>query len=239
MKSTALLLTAVFAVGAMAAPAAVQAQHHESHVDRLGRVLFPTSCSAPAQQQFERGLALLHSFSFLEADKAFRAAAETDTGCGIAYWGLATTQRNNPLIPPFPAPLLKRGWEAAEKGLEVGARTQRERDWIAAIAVFYKDYETVDQDTRTAGYMGAMAALAEKYPDDVEAKVFYALALDEAAPLDDRSYANQLKAVAILTPIDRKYPDHPGVAHYLIHSLDYTPLATRGLPAANKYAGIA
>ena len=205
--------------------------------EKLGRVVFKTSCSPEAQKQFERALAMQHSFFFPETVKAFTAIPETDPSCAIAYWGIAISQRPNPLVPPFPAEALKKGLEAIEKGESIGAKTQRERDWLAALKAFYKDYETVDQDTRTKNYEKAMEALVQKYPDDVEAKVFYALALNET--FDHKNMDPLLKAIAILEPIDKKYPDHPGVTHYLIHSYDFAPLANRGVPVANKCARIA
>jgi tetratricopeptide (TPR) repeat protein len=205
--------------------------------EKLGRVVFKTSCSPEAQKQFERALAMQHSFFFPETVKAFTAIPETDPSCAIAYWGIAISQRPNPLVPPFPAEALKKGLEAVEKGESIGAKTQRERDWLAALKTFYKDYETVDQDTRTKNYERAMEALVKKYPDDVEAKIFYALALNET--FDHKNMDPLLKAIAILEPIDKKYPDHPGVTHYLIHSYDFAPIAPRGVPAANKYAKIA
>ena len=205
--------------------------------EKLGRVLFKTSCSPEAQKQFERALGMLHSFFFPETIKAFTAIPETDPGCAIAYWGLAVSIRPNPLVGPFDAATLKRGLEAVEKGKAIGAKSQRERDWLAAIDEFYKDYDKVDQDTRTKNYEKAMEALVKKYPGDVEARIFYALALNET--FDHKSMDNLLKAIAILEPIDKKYPDHPGVTHYLIHSYDFPAIAARGVPAANKYAKIA
>jgi len=205
--------------------------------EQLGRVLFKTSCSPEAQKQFERALAMLHSFFFPETIKTFSEIPETDPSCAIAYWGIAISQRPNPLVPPFDAATLKRGLEAIEKGEAIGAKTERERDWLAALKEFYKDYDTVDQDTRTKNYEKAMEALAKKYPNDVEAKIFWALALNET--FDHKSMAPLVKAIQILEPLDRKYPDHPGITHYLIHSYDFAPVATRGVPAANKYAKIA
>jgi tetratricopeptide (TPR) repeat protein len=218
---------------------AVSAHDDEAKVrgEKLGRVLFKTSCSPEAQKQFERALAMLHSFFFPETIKTFSAIPQTDPTCAIAYWGIAISQRPNPLVPPFSAEILKRGLEAIEKGEAIGAKTERERDWLAALKEFYKDHETVDQDTRSKNYEKAMEALVKKYPDDVEAKIFYALALNET--FDHRNMEPLLKAIAILEPIDRKYPDHPGVTHYLIHSYDFPPIAPRGVPAANKYAKIA
>ncbi len=205
--------------------------------EKLGRVHFKTSCSPEAQKQFERALAMLHSFFFPETVKAFTAIPATDSSCAIAYWGIAISQRPNPLVGPFDAATLKRGLDAIEKGEAIGPKTQRERDWLAALKEFYKDYDKVDQDTRTRNYEKAMERLAAKYPDDVEAKIFHALALNET--FDHKSMEPLLKAIAILEPIDKKYPDHPGVTHYLIHSYDFPAIAKRGVPAANKYAKIA
>src|SRR5438445_10427984 len=147
--------------------------------EKLGRVVFKTSCSPEAQRQFERALAMLHSFFFPETIKTFSAIPQTDPSCAIAYWGIAISQRPNPLVPPFSAEVLKRGLDAVEKGEAIGPKTQRERDWLAALKTFYKDYDKVDQDTRTRNYEKAMEQLAAKYPDDGEAKIFYALALNE------------------------------------------------------------
>src|SRR5438093_3987613 len=229
---TATVVALFFAAGAWgAADAATRSS------EKLGRVLFKTSCSPEAKTQFERALAMQHSFFFPETIKTFSAIPQTDPSCAIAYWGIAISQRPNPLVGPFDSATLKRGLDAVEKGKAIGAKTQRERDWLAAIEAFYKDYEKVDQDTRTQNYAKAMEALAQKYPDDVEAKVFYALALNET--FDHKNMDPLLKAIAILEPIDKKYPDHPGVTHYLIHSYDFAPLANRGVPVANKYARIA
>jgi tetratricopeptide (TPR) repeat protein len=205
--------------------------------DKFGRVLFKTSCTPEAQKQFERALAMLHSFFFPETVKAFNAIPETDPGCAIAYWGIAISQRPNPLVGPFDAATLKRGLDAIEKGEAIGAKTQRERDWLAAAKEYYKSYDTVDQDTRTRNYAHAMEALAKRYPSDVEAKVFYALALNET--FDHKSMDPLVKAIRILEPLDKKYPDHPGITHYIIHSYDFAPIARKGVPAANKYAKVA
>src|SRR5919201_5098091 len=239
MKSRQRIFAPVLGLVLVVSATAVSAHDDETKArgEKLGRVEFKTSCSPDAQKQFERALAMLHSFFFPETVKAFSAIPETDPSCAIAYWGIAISQRPNPLVGPFDAAVLKRGLEAVQKGKAIGAKTERERDWLAAIEQFYKDYETVDQDTRSRNYEKAMEALAAKYPDDVEAKIFYALALNET--FDHKTLDNLNKAIAILEPIDRKYPEHPGVTHYLIHSFDFPPIAARGVPAANKYARIA
>ena len=205
--------------------------------EKFGTVLFKTSCSPAAQKEFERALAQLHSFDFPETIKSFSAIPQTDASCAIAYWGLAVSIRPNPLVGPWDAATLKRGLDAVEKGESIGAKTQRERDWLAAIKEFYKDFDRVDQDTRTKNYEKAMAALSKKYPNDVEAKVFHALALNEI--FDHRNMEPLLQAIRILEPLDKKYPAHPGITHYLIHSYDFAPLAKKGIPVANKYAKIA
>jgi len=237
-------MTPKSAFAAVASALAIAATGVLAHTDdpatkkaKLGKVLFKTSCSPQAQKEFEIALARLHSFHFPETIRAFTAIPQTDPSCAISYWGLAVSIRPNPLVGPWDAATLKRGLDAVEKGEAIGAKTERERDWIAAIKEFYKDYDKVDQDTRTKKYSAAMEALTKKYPDDVEAKVFYALSLNEI--FDHKDMAPLLKAIAVLGPLDKKYPEHPGITHYLIHSYDFAPLAQKGIPAANKYAKIA
>jgi hypothetical protein len=205
----------------------------------LGRVHFETSCTPQAQEKFDRGLAMVHSFVYPDSVQAFTEAAAADPQCAIAYWGIAVSHRPNPLILPMPAAVLKNGLEAVEKGKAIGAKTERERDWLAAIELYYKDYDKTDQTTRGLAYEKAMEQLAQKYPDDLEAAIFYALALNETALHSDKTYANQLKAGAILEKVAATQPEHPGVLHYLIHTYDYPPLAQRALDAANKYASVA
>jgi len=235
------LLKLVVTLFATAIAAAVFADSGDpkniSKGEKLGHVLFKTSCSPRAQREFEVALARLHSFHFPETIRAFTAIPRTDPTCAIAYWGLAVSIRPNPLVGPWDAATLKRGLDAVEKGEAIGAKTERERDWLAAIKEFYKGFDKVDQDTRTRNYEKAMEALAKKYPNDVEAKIFHALALNET--FDHKSMEPLLKAIRILTPLDKKYPDHPGITHYLIHSYDFAPIAKKGIPAANKYAKIA
>src|SRR5260221_332520 len=161
--------------------------------EKFGRVFFKTSCTPEAQQQFDRALAMLHSFFFPETVKAFNAIPEVDASCAIAYWGIAISQRPNPLVGPFDAATLKRGLDAIEKGEAIGAKSERERDWLAALKEFFKDYDKVDQDTRTKNYELAMEALTKKYPNDIEAKIFSALALNET--FDHKSMDPLLKAV--------------------------------------------
>ena len=207
--------------------------------ERLGEVNFPISCSPAAQQQFDRAVAMQHSFFFPETVKAFTAIAEKEPSCAMAYWGIAISQRPNPLVGPFPGDVLKRGWEAIEKARAASQKTEREIAWIEALAAYYQDYASVPQQRRTANYEAAMARLWARYPDDAEAAIFYALALNEAADAADKTYAKQLKAADILEQLESKYPSHPGIAHYIIHSYDYPELAMRGVLAAARCAQLA
>jgi hypothetical protein len=207
--------------------------------ERLGEVNFPISCSPAAQQQFNRAVAMQHSFFFPETVKAFTAIAEKEPSCAMAYWGIAISQRPNPLVGPFPGDVLKRGWDAVEKARTASQKTEREIAWIEALAAYYQDYATVPQPTRTANYEAAMARLSARYPDDAEAAILYALALNEAADPADKSYAKQLKAADILEKLEPKHPNHPGIPHYIIHSYDYPELAMRGVLAAARCAQLA
>ncbi|HEY6734441.1 MAG TPA: hypothetical protein VI256_11715 [Roseiarcus sp.] len=221
-------------------PALAQNEHADHAAgENLGAVHFPISCSPESQRQFDRAVAMLHSFYYPETIKAFTAIAAAEPSCAMAYWGVAISQRPNPLVAPFPPEVLQQGLAAIEKARAAHTTTRRERDWIDALAVFFQDYDTVDQKTRTTEYEAAMARLHESYPRDTEASVFYALALNEAVDLMDKSYSRQLKAAAILEGLQRQLPDHPGIPHYLIHSYDYAPIAAKGLPAARRYAGLA
>jgi hypothetical protein len=230
MKSNLSMLAMALSVSACATSGLAQ---------DLGRVHFKTSCTPQAQEKFDRGVALVHSFYYPDSVQAFTEAAAADPQCAIAYWGIAISHRPNPLVLPLAAAALKNGLEAVEKGRAIGTKTERERDWLAAIEVYYKDYDKIDQTARGLAYERAMEQLAQKYPDDVEATVFYALALNETALPSDKTYAKLLKAGATLEKVARTLPDHPGVLHYIIHSYDYAPLAQRGLDAANKYARVA
>src|SRR5437870_1646193 len=207
--------------------------------ERLGKVNFPTSCSPAVQAQFERAVALQHSFWFAESIKGFNAVAQADPSCGIAHWGAAVAFLGNPLAGPPVARGLQEGTAAVARAKAAGAKTQREQDYIAAIATFYTDADKVDHKTRAVAYEKAMEALAQKYPSDLEASIFYALALNATLNPSDKTYANQLKAAGILEKVFAVQPEHPGVAHYLIHSYDFPPIAQKGLPAARRYASIA
>ena len=207
--------------------------------ERLGEVDFPISCSPVAQQQFNRAVAMLHSFFFPETVNAFTAIAKEEPSCAMAYWGIAISQRPNPLVGPFPGDVLKRGWDAIDKARVASQKTEREIAWIEALAAYYQDYAVIPQQSRTASYEAAMARLSSRYPEDAEAAIFYALALNEAADPADKTYVRQLKAADILERLEAKYPEHPGIPHYIIHSYDYPELAMRGVFAASRCARLA
>jgi tetratricopeptide (TPR) repeat protein len=206
---------------------------------QIGQVHFPTSCGAEAQGHFDRAVALLHSFWFPEAIKAFHTVLATDSSCAMGYWGIAISLLGNPLAGATTPQALQEGASMLRQAKPVGVRTEREYDYLAAIALLYKDVESTDQHTRALAYEQAMERLAARYPDDTEAAIFYALALLSTAPPTDKTYTNQLRAGAILEKVFAQQPQHPGVAHYLIHSYDYPPLAAKGLAAARSYARMA
>src|SRR6266571_4898966 len=205
---------------------------------RLGTVHFQTSCNEVAQRRFDRAVRYQHSFWYRQAKEIFEDVAKADPECGMAFWGMALTLLNNP-HGATPASNLPLGLAAIQKAKAVGAKTQRERDYIDALAVMYVDYDKIDHRSRVQAYLKAMEALAQKYPEDDEAQIAYAITLNVAASPADKSYANQLKGAAILEPIFKRQPQHPGVAHYLIHLYDYPPIAEKGLDAAMRYAKIA
>jgi hypothetical protein len=233
-----LMISFVVLFLAAEAPAHEDHQHPAGNLGQLGTVDFPVSCNAEAQTQFQRAVAMQHSFWFEEAEKAFATVTTTDPGCSMGYWGIAMSLYH-PLWEPPDATALQHGWEAVAKAKAVGAKTDRERDYIAAIETFYQDADKRDHRTRALAYEKAMEQVSLRYPEDREAAVFYALALDATALPTDKTYANQEKAGAILEKVFAEQPNHPGVAHYIIHSYDYPPLADRALVAARSYAKIA
>jgi hypothetical protein len=218
-------------------PFAAHAHTPPDGAEQLGTVEFAVSCTQ--QAEFNRAVAMLHSFWFPPADKAFRAIAASDPSCGMAWWGVAMVTLGNPLAGAATPQGLRSGWEAVEKARTAGAKTERERDYIAAVAEFYRDGDKVPHRQRALAYEKAMERLVAKYPDDSEAKIFYALALNITLDPTDKSYKNQLKAAAILEPVFAAQPQHPGIAHYIIHSYDFPPIAAKGLEAAKRYAKIA
>src|SRR5881409_4371755 len=233
--------TALATVAAMAAfviAVWVATPRAQTTDERIGQVNFPTSCAVSMQKPFERAVALLHSFWYIEAAKAFTAVTQADPDCAIAYWGLAMSQWTQIWAPP-PAAALKRGWDAVEKAKAANAKTPRERDFVAAAEAFFKDADKLDHRTRAQAYGKLMEQMAQRYPDDREVMAFYALSLQAIADPRDKTYANQKRSAQIAEKIFAAEPDHPGAAHYMIHGYDYPALAQQGLPAARRYAQFA
>ena len=223
------LITAVLTAGAFG----------QEREEKLGALSFPTSCDPKVQADFERGVAMIHSYWFLIARRVFEDVLKQDPNCAIAYWGIAMDQLGNSLVGPPPRAQAEAAWAALEKAREIGAKTDRERGWIDALRAYYLDHDKVDVDTRLRAYNAAMAQMAERYPDDYEVQVVYAITLQASASKTDLTYSNQLKSVAILEKLFEQNPQHPGVSHFIIHAYDFPPLADRGVAAAKRYGGIA
>lgn len=229
----------------LAAPLTLFAQphFHDGHdhgapaLGNIGKAHLETSCSEAARKEIDRGVALIHSFWY-EAEKSFRRAAAADAECGMAWWGVAMSNLHPIWAPPTPDEL-RTGREAAEKAKQAGARTDREKGFIGAIATYYADSDKVDHKTRMLAYETAMAAVERDHPKDREAAIFHALSLLGTAQANDKTYARQKQAAEILNRVLPEEPEHPGVAHYLIHSFDYPELAQLALPAARAYAKLA
>jgi tetratricopeptide (TPR) repeat protein len=243
LRFAAIAVSSVVLVPALAfcqTPPAIQHQHEGgSPPERLGTVHFENSCDPALRQDFDRAVALLHSFWYGASASAFTKIGEKDPNCAIAWWGVAMSRWGNPFAGQRPEVALKEGGAAVAKATSGGKPTDREAMYIAAVAELFKDYEKVPQRTRVLNYERAMQALHEKNPQDREAAAFYALAVNQTALPTDKTYAQQLKAASILQELFAEQPDHPGVAHYLIHAYDHPPLAERALPAAQRYAKIA
>src|SRR3984957_11170800 len=232
-----LLLAATVATMAVLGPSTPGLAQDDAD-QKFGKVHFATTCNEIAQSRFARAMRYQHSFWYAESKEIYQEAIKADADCAIAYWGMALSLLNNP-HSAIPAPNLPLGLAAIGKAREIGAASERERDYIDALSVMYVDYDKVPQQARVQSYLKKMEALATKYPDDDEAQIFYAITLNVAASPADKTYANQLKGAAILEPIWQRQPQHPGIAHYLIHLYDYPPIAAKGLPAALRYSKIA
>ncbi|HYV00315.1 MAG TPA: hypothetical protein VE977_15905 [Pyrinomonadaceae bacterium] len=240
MKLSNLTIAACFVSLLFLSPSQAQEMHTHQHdaSEKLGQVNFTVSCKPAARRQFNRATALLHSFWYAESEKAYAGVAKSDPGCAMAYWGVAMSLFH-PVWAPGTPEELQRGRTAAEKASSIGGKTQREKDYIAAIAAFYKDSDKVPHPARALAYEQAMEHVYLSYPKDHEAAIFYALSLLGTASASDKTYEKQKQAAAILNKILPAEPQHPGVAHYLIHSFDYPQLAQLALPAARRYAKIA
>ena len=223
---------------ARAMPGMAEEHHDHAAPERLGTVRFQTSCKPAEAARFNRAVALLHSFAYGAAEKAFAEVAAADPGCAMAHWGMAMTHYHQLWDIPV-GEGLRAGAEQSALASRIGGGTPREQRYIAALATYFADADTVGPAIRAQRYADAMAGVARADPQDDEAQIFYALALIATAPPTDRTHANQKKAAAILEPIYRRQPQHPGLAHYLIHAYDSAELASKGLAAARAYAKIA
>ena len=234
----AALMCCALAMG-IASPAAAQHQHPSA--ERLGVVRFPTSCNSAVAPTFERGIALLHSFEFGASIRAFNEVLAKDSTCAMAYWGLAISSWTNPMVSSQrPTAVLERGKRASDAALRLSSRaTPREQGYISAVAQLFDDYERRDQRTRVLAYERAMRDLVLRQPADTEAKIFHAISLVAAALPTDKTFANQLAAGKTLEELWVKQPDHPGLAHYIIHAYDYPAIADKARQAAARYATIA
>ena len=225
---------------AIASTASLAAQEHEHHgTERLGRVIFPVSCSPLAQQRFEPAMAMLHSFWWEEAPRAFGEVLEADSTCAMAHWGLALNAWGNPFTGGPIGDNLMTGATEAERAAALGAPTIRERGFIAAVQALYRDHANQSSAVRLRAYSDTMARVYRDVPDDPEVALYYALSLIATASPTDTTLARQKQAAAILNPLYARFPDHPGLAHYIIHANDSPRLAQLGLDAARRYADIA
>jgi hypothetical protein len=222
--------------------AGAQDQHHpKSTPEKLGSVSFPTSCDPKVATQFNRSVALLHSFEFGASIKGFGDVLAGDSTCAMAYWGIALSRWGNPMAPGNrPPAVLRDGRSAASSAMRLATlSTERERGYISAVGKLYEDFETKDQAARVASYERAMDALVASQPADTEATIFHAISLTASASPGDKTYAKQLEAGRILEALSVKQPNHPGIVHYIIHTYDYPALAGKARVAAKRYAMIA
>ena len=235
---TVLSIITLFLFGGLSLGQEMHPHKHDAS-ESIGVVHFAVSCKPQAQKQFNRAVAWLHSFEYEEAEKAFSEVTVADPQCGMGHWGVAMSNYHPLWAPPTPAEL-KKGWDAIEKAKAAGARTPREREYIAAMEVFYRDNDKLDHRKRAFAYSDAMKQLSATNPSDREASVFYALTLIATGMMSqDKTYTREKQAAEILNRVLAREPRHPGVAHYLIHSYDYPALAELALPAARSYAKIA
>jgi tetratricopeptide (TPR) repeat protein len=230
--------TVLLVVAALAAPVVALAQDHD-HAGELGSVAFPVACNGDSQAQMHRAVAMLHSFWFPEARAAFEAAAEADPGCGIAYWGVAMTRFGNPMAGGSGPPEQAAGWEAAQQGVQAGARSERDRAYVDAAVTLFRDHATRSNRARMADYERALGSIVERFPEDTEAKIFHGIFMVATASPTDLTFAQQRRAADVLIGLFREQPNHPGLAHYIIHAFDSPPLAGNALDAARQYLEIA
>lgn len=238
-----LLASGLIAAGVfLAAPAGADSRAvspYAMSAEVLGKVSFPVSCAPSTQVEFNRAVALFHSFFWSESGHAFERIGQTDPNCAMAYWGRAMVLHGNPFIWPLSNQALIQGAALIEKAKAHHPGTERERRYIAALEILFSNPAEFDHITRASGYERAMRALAADFPDDIEATIIAALATTANFDPEDKSFNKQLQAAAMLMPLFRSHPDHPGVAHYLIHSFDFPSIAEQGLPAARRYSKVA
>ena len=232
---------AALIVAALLITSTTMSQEKTPQLTRLGKVDFKVECNGAAQQAFNRAMALYHSFAWKPAGDTFAAVAKADPACGMAHWGRAMVLLDNPFLWPGSLPPAKLNEIAAalDAARSAGLKSEREKGYVEAIATFVRDHDKVDYRTRVNAYDAAMAKLAARFPNDKETAILSALVTSANFDPADKTYANQLKAAKVLEPIFVAQPNHPGVAHYLIHSYDYPPIAKHGLEAAKRYAKIA
>lgn len=240
--ATATATVLALALGLWPVTAAAQHDHHGgAPPDDIGarHVQFATSCAPAVAADFNKGVALLHSFWFPQATAAFAAVAKADPTCAMAHWGSALASWGNPFAGIKNQKVVEATRAAIERAKTTGTPTPRERALIDAVAALTTDTGAGTHRARIVAYEEAMAAVVKANPADDEAKMFYALAITQTAPPTDKSYAKQLEAAAILEPLFTRMPEHPGLAHYIIHAYDAPPLADRALGAARRYASLA
>ncbi|HWY69853.1 MAG TPA: hypothetical protein VNX88_14375 [Terriglobales bacterium] len=231
----------LFLAGLITYASCLTAQEAHSHgvPEKLGEVSFPVSCNPAVQQQFNRAVALLHSFAYAPAETAFRGVAKQDPQCAMVHWGIAMTHFHQLWEPPLPASEIPEAKNEIKEAQRLGSGSERERKLIAALSVLLDDASEAQYRRRAMKYLDVMSALARDERENLEVQVFYALALLSTASPADKTHANQKKAADLLEPLYRAHPQHPGIPHYLIHAYDNAELASRGLAAANAYSNIA
>jgi hypothetical protein len=241
MKARSIVLALTLGVLLLALATTLPSRAQAPAGAKLGKVTFPVSCNAAAQKEFETSIAYYHSFDWPQLKASLDRVLQADPSCGMAHWGHGLALLDNPFVWPanLPPKVLADGQAQIDAARAAGLKTQRERDYVDALAVFFKDADKLNHRTRVTALETAMQAVAVKYPEDTEATILHALVLSATFDPADKKYTNQLKAAKTLEPIFTKQPQHPGVAHYLIHSYDYPPIAAQGLDAARRYASIA
>ena len=235
MRSNTFSAAVAFAISAVSFPT----QSHETDAAKLGVVTFPIACDAKAQPAFNRGAALVYNYFWAPALKAFEEVITHDPTCAMALWGAAMVNMDNTLSAPPTPKQMTEGTAAIEKAMAIGGKTGRERDLIAAVAEFYQEHAQTPHRTRLENYEKAMGRVHQRYPDDQEIAVLYALALQATAAPTDQTFSKQLQSAKILEKVALAQPDHPGAQHFLVHAYDYPPIAHIGLASARRYAKLA